>query len=494
MSSTVTCPLRSRANGSSPAARSRSTAAASSAPAGQHLDPPVAADHRLLQRLGARLHRRRRGDVDARGEHGVSRSGRSLEHRCALDEVGVEVLRPRLGARGQGQPEVQPGSRREPLRVHEREVGPAQRPLPDAGQVAVAGEADLAELREAQPHPHQEPADAPAMGRAVMATGTSPPVDEVLAGALAPTGGRDRGGDDVLDAEAGAGAAVVAGRPAAVLEADLGQGVAPVLPQEVLVEAGRDVVPREHLVLGAVAVDDLLEAEPVALEGLEPEVEVEVLGPLLEAAAPPPDLLDHRAEPPVATGGDALGRGRLRVVPLELDAPVAAQLVSEEVHLAGELLPRVLTEPLERRERLGHEPADRHGDRRVLVVLPADLDAVPGERGDAERVLVGLGGQPGEEVELHPPPALAEGRIDRFVQVLLADELVDDLPHAPGAGLGGEGEPGAAAPADLAGDAHPERVDPERRQRHRDVVAPGRVHDPADDVLDAGEVRGGQAT
>jgi hypothetical protein len=42
-------------------------------------------------------------------------------------------------------------------------------------------------------------------------------------------------------------------------------------------------------------------------------------------------------------------------------------------------------------------------------VLLADLDAVAGQLGDAEGVLVGLGGQAGEEVELHAPPALAEG-------------------------------------------------------------------------------------
>ena len=111
------------------------------------------------------------------GSIGVSRSGRSSSTGALVDQVDVEVLGPRLGARRQGQPEVQLGPGREPLRVHERDVGPAERPLPDAGEVAVAREADLAELGEAQPHPHQEPADAPAMGRAVMATGTAPPVE-----------------------------------------------------------------------------------------------------------------------------------------------------------------------------------------------------------------------------------------------------------------------------------------------------------------------------
>ena len=58
-----------------------------------------------------------------------------------------------------------------------------------------------------------------------------------------------------------------------------------------------------------------------------------------------------------------------------------------------------------------------------------------GQVGDAERVLVGLGGQAGEEVELHAGPALAVGRFDRAVQVLLGDELVDDGTKPPRARL-----------------------------------------------------------
>ena len=146
------------------------------------------------------------------------------------------------------------------------------------------------------------------------------PGRQVLAGALAAAGGRRGRGHDVLDAVAGAGAAVVAGRPAAVGQADLGQRVLPVLPQEVLVEAGRDVVPRQDLVLGAVAVDVPLEVEAVVGHGLEPQVEAEVLAPLLERAAPPPHLLDDRAEAAVAPRRQALDEGGLGVVPGELHA------------------------------------------------------------------------------------------------------------------------------------------------------------------------------
>ena len=193
-----------------------------------------------------------------------------------------------------------------------------------------------------------------------------------------------------------------------------------------------------------------------------------MLAPLLERAALAPHLLDDRAEPAVAPAGDALGQRGLGVVPLELDALARAAAASgSRPILRCSSSTRVLPEPLERRERLGHEPAHRRLDATPVGVLAPDLDAVAGQLGDAERVLVGLGGQPGEEVELHPPPALAEGRLDRAVEVFLADELVDDLAHAPGAGLGGEGEAGAARLLDLGGDADGEGVDPQAGQARR---------------------------
>ena len=98
-------------------------------------------------------------------------------------------------------------------------------------------------------------------------TGTVPPAAEVLARALAPTRGRHRRRHHVLDPEPGAGAAVVARRPAAVLEAVLGQGLLPVLPQEVPVQPGRDVVPGQDLVLVAVAVHGVVEVEPGRARG-----------------------------------------------------------------------------------------------------------------------------------------------------------------------------------------------------------------------------------
>src|SRR6185436_12417869 len=108
--------------------------------------------------------------------------------------------------------------------------------------------------------------------------------DEPLAGALAPAGRWAGRRHDVLDAVAGAGTAVVAGGPAAVLEAELVEGVAPVLPEEVLVEAGREVVPRQDLVLVAVPVDVPVDRQAVTGHGVDPQLHVELLRPLLEGA------------------------------------------------------------------------------------------------------------------------------------------------------------------------------------------------------------------
>src|SRR3954470_20496220 len=98
-----------------------------------------------------------------------------------------------------------------------------------------------------------------------------------MAGALGAAGGWGGGGNDVLDAVAGACTAVVARRPPAIGEAQLGERVPPVLPQEVLVEPGGEVVPRQYLVLGAMAVGVPVDRQAVLFHGVLPEADVEVL-------------------------------------------------------------------------------------------------------------------------------------------------------------------------------------------------------------------------
>src|SRR6185437_6173540 len=316
---------------------------------------------------------------------------------------------------------------------------------------------------------------------------------QVLASALAAAGRGDRGGDDVLQAEPGAGAAVVAGGPPAVLEAGAGQGLLPVLPQEVPVEAGGDVVPRQGLVGVTVPVHHLVEGQPLGGQGLFPAGQVEVLGPFLEGAAVPPHPLDDGADATVTAAGDALGRRGLGVVPTDGEAPGAPGGVAEDGDLAVQLGHGGLAEPLERGVRFGDEPTDRGGDGDRPVVAEADVDAPLAEVGDADDVVVLLGGEADEEVQLHPPPPLPEGGVDGGVEVLFPDQLVDDLPHPPGATLGGEGQPGPADPLDLGGGPDGEGVHPEAGEAHRHPLAVLRVvHDVPDGRLDAGEVGGGQ--
>ena len=123
---------------------------------------------------------------------------RSEPRGQALDGVGpgrlaqghVEVLTVGLVPGRQRQPEAELGPGRA-LGVGDGDAGPAQRPLPDAGDVAVAGEAHLAVLGEADAHPGgraarrlplggrhgrggRRHARAPASGRGRSATGTAP--------------------------------------------------------------------------------------------------------------------------------------------------------------------------------------------------------------------------------------------------------------------------------------------------------------------------------
>src|SRR5262245_51594925 len=111
---------------------------------------------------------------------------------------------------------------------------------------------------------------------------------EVLTGALTPARGRDGRRNHVLQRVPRAHPAVVARRPPTIGEPVLGQRGLPVAPEEVAVQAGGDVIPREHFVLGAVARHVPVGVEALDGHGLQPTVEPEVLAPLLERAARTP--------------------------------------------------------------------------------------------------------------------------------------------------------------------------------------------------------------
>ena len=102
-------------------------------------------------------------------------------------------------------------------------------------------------------------------------------------------------------------------------------------------------------------------------------------------------------------------------------------------------------------------------------------------------------GRPMRKYSFMPRPALRVRRLDRAVQVVLGDELVDDGAQAPRARLGREREAGAASRPDRRGDADSEGVDPQAREGHRHLATVDRIVDHVGDhALDAAEVGGRQ--
>src|SRR4051794_1682008 len=166
-------------------------------------------------------------------------------------------------------------------------------------------------------------------------------------------------------------AAVVAGGPAAVLDLRARvrvDGLLPVVPQPVLVEARVQVVPRQHLRVLALPDGVPVEVHRCAGQGLlggrGPAVVGEVLGPAVEAATLAPYLLDDPADATVTAGEQPLDDPGTAVVVAEPDGPpvplVGAHVLAQ---LPQALVGRLVVElpgPLERRVRLWGEPAPRY--------------------------------------------------------------------------------------------------------------------------------------
>ena len=151
------------------------------------------------------------------------------------------------------------------------------------------------------------------------------------------------GGTDLdLGVHLRADAAVVAGGPAAVLDVGYGvgvlgdgEGVLPVGPEPVLVEAGVEVVPGQDLVVVALADGVPVEVDAGAgqgaLAGGDPAVVGEVLAPAVEAAAVAPDLLDDPADAAVAAGQQSLDGAGLAVVVAEPDGAAVPLVGADDV-------------------------------------------------------------------------------------------------------------------------------------------------------------------
>ena len=88
---------------------------------------------------------------------------------------------------------------------------------------------------------------------------------KVLARPLAATRGWRGRGDNVLDSIASACAAVIAGRPPAILEPDFVERIAPVVPEEVLMKSGVEMIPGEDFVFFSMPVGEELDVKTMVL-------------------------------------------------------------------------------------------------------------------------------------------------------------------------------------------------------------------------------------
>src|SRR5581483_6242923 len=127
---------------------------------------------------------------------------------------------------------------------------------------------------------------------------------------------------DVADRLEVARAAVRAPLDRAVGREDAVHGAREILEQELLADAGVEVIPRKRLAERPPAKGER-EVETVRGERLAPDVHATVLRPPVEARAETLGGLEHVRETAVAAREDALERRQLGVVPAELDTSAA---------------------------------------------------------------------------------------------------------------------------------------------------------------------------
>ena len=350
--------------------------------------------------------------------------------------------------------------RAEAGRERHRHLGPAQRPLERAGEVAVA----------------RRTAAGRAWRSGCAASGRSAAAAARRAGGPSDDGEREQAAAGRADLDLGAhrraDAAVVARGPAAVVDLLLGQRVLPVVPEPLLVQPGVQVVPGQHLVLGALAGGEPVEVDAEGRQLLggrrRPAVEGEVLAPAVELAAVAPDPLDDPADPAVAAGEQSLDHAGLAVVVAQADGAADAAVLVDRLRAAAAAGGRSSRRWPGRPTGTGCAAWAR--TRRCDTVqrmslraagLAAGPDHLDGQLGDLQHVLVGLGRQTAHEVELHLAPAVGVGGRHRADQVLLGHRLVDHPADPLAAALGGEGQAGAPSVAgQLVGQGDVEGVDP----------------------------------
>ena len=166
----------------------------------------------------------------------------------------------------------------------------------------------------------------------------------------------------MLDRIPGACAAVITRGPTAIREPDLGQGISPVLPQEILVQTSAEVIPRKDLVFGAVAVGVPIRIDAMGGHRSRPEVEIEPFVPLLEGSALSPHFFDDNANATIAAAHDSFDERCLGVMPLHLNTVRLARVVAKKIDLSSKFFDCVLPEPLKWREWFWNKTTDRGCD------------------------------------------------------------------------------------------------------------------------------------
>eukprot|EP00205_Picochlorum_sp_RCC944_P005008 CAMPEP_0182616094 /NCGR_PEP_ID=MMETSP1330-20130603/37125_1 /TAXON_ID=464278 /ORGANISM="Picochlorum sp., Strain RCC944" /LENGTH=288 /DNA_ID=CAMNT_0024836109 /DNA_START=30 /DNA_END=896 /DNA_ORIENTATION=+ len=216
----------------------------------------------------------------------------------------------------------------------------------------------------------------------------------------------------------------------------------------------------------------VLPLHPDLLDGLTPQRVVCVLGhpPAVVGRPQLPRPLDDVGDSSVPPGDEVLHGADPGWGEVGLDLSQALEGGAKHL-LLPQKLGRAHAVPLERRVGLWREIGDGHVDGQVPPATSAFLLQPLDRLVDAHDVLVRLTGEADHEVQLDLPPSLVPGGFHAAKELLVRQTLVDDVPHALCAGLGGKRE---AAPlarvANDVGDVVIETVNPLAGQGKRHIL------------------------
>ena len=147
---------------------------------------------------------------------------------------------------------------------------------------------------------------------------------------------------------------------------------------------------------------------------------------------------------------------------------------AQQVHPAQVFLQGDLGLPLEGALGLGDEAGGGDGDLHAPVLVfgvhPPAVEDLVGHLGDAQDVLVRLGGQAQHVIELHRVPAAGKGDGAGVQHVLVGDVFVHRVPQALAAALHGKGQAALAHLLQPLHDLHGEVVRPEGGQGQADAA------------------------